>query len=308
MALDESRSHSPGNGKALHEPEPLAERITPAGGHRIWPWLLVLVVIAGGAYLLYWRIHSMTQAKAAGSARSAAGRPIPVVVAPARTGELNVFYEGLGTVTAEQTVTIHSRVDGQLMNVFFTEGQIVQKDQPLVLIDPRPYEAAQKQAEGQLQRDQALLKNAQLDLQRYQSVKESITQQQIDTQAALVNQYQGTVTMDEAAVANAKLNVEYCHINAPLTGRIGLRLVDPGNMVHASDTQGLALITQLQPIAVYFSLPEDEIQTVFQQPNQGEGLTVEAYDRNDRKRITTGALAASDSQIDPGSGTLSPRT
>src|SRR6185312_3373084 len=129
-------------------------------------------------------------------------------------------------------------------------------------------------------------------------------QQQIDTQAALVNQYQGTVTMDEAAVANAKLNVEYCHINAPLTGRIGLRLVDPGNMVHASDTQGLALITQLQPIAVYFSLPEDEIQTVFQQPNQGEGLTVEAYDRNDRKRITTGALAASDSQIDPGSGTL----
>lgn len=305
MTLNESRIRTPGNGDPMHELERgRSIEATRAGRHRVWPWLVVLLVIGAGAYFLYARIHAMNQAKSAAPGRAMAGRPVPVVAAPARKGDMSIYYEGLGTVAAFETVTLHSRVDGQLMKVYYKEGQIVQKGDPLVLIDPRPYDAALEQAQGQLQRDQALLKNAQIDLQRYKSIPESVTPQQVDTQAALVSQYSGTVTTDQAAVDNAKLNIEYCHINAPLTGRIGLRLVDEGNIVHANDPTGLAVITELQPIAVYFSLPEDQIQRVFQQPNQGQGLEVEAFDRNDTRRIATGSLLASDSQIDPGSGTL----
>ena len=215
---------------------------------------------------------------------------VPVAVAPARRGDMPVYLDGLGSVTAYYSVTVRSRVDGQLMSVPVREGQSVHAGDLLAEIDPRPFQAALDQAEGQLAKDQATLANAKVDLERYAGLiaQEAIPQQQLDTQKATVGQLEGTVKSDEAAVESAKLNVAYSHIRSPIEGRVGLRLVDPGNMVHAADAGGLMVIAQLQPITVVFALPEDVIPRVMQKWRPGAVLPVEAYNRDKTVKLATG--------------------
>lgn len=233
-----------------------------------------------------------------------ASRPVPVSVAPVQQQNVPVYLEGLGNVQAYYTVTVHSRVDGQLMQVNFREGQLVRKGDELALIDPRPYDVALQQAEATKYKDQANLENAQRDLQRYADLYKQgvIAQQQYNTQQSVVAQQEGLVRADDAQINNAKLNLTYCHIKSPIDGKVGLRLVDPGNMVHASDQNGLLVITQLQPIAILFTLPEDNLQMV-QQHMRGR-LEVQAWNRDDTQQIATGRLETIDNQIDPNTGTF----
>lgn len=230
----------------------------------------------------------------------------PVRVASATTASLDIVLRALGTVTAYNTVTVRSRVDGELIRVDFTEGQRVKAGDLLAQVDPRTYEVALTQAQGQQQQNQALLANARRDLQRYQTLfkQDSIARQQLDTQAALVRQYEGTQKIDQAAVDNAKLQLSYTRITAPIDGRLGLRKVDTGNLVSTGDTEGLVVITQTEPIAVIFSLPETQLPEVLAQVRQGHTLPVLAYDRADEKVIATGQLETIDNQIDITTGTV----
>ena len=239
------------------------------------------------------------------TARAATGQVIPVGVVTAEQRDLPIYLKGLGSVTAYNTVSIKSRVDGQLSQVNFKEGQYVNKGDLLAVIDPRPYEVALSQAQAQLFRDQASLRDAQLNYERYKGLLQdsgAMSQQQVDTQRASADQLEGAVRSDQAAVDNAKLNLVYCHIIAPISGRIGLRLVDVGNMVHAADTNPMLVITQLQPIAVIFTLPEDNLPTVAQHMQHGT-LQVEAYSRDDQTKLATGTLLTIDNQIDQTTGT-----
>ncbi len=239
------------------------------------------------------------------NARGGSGPTVPVGVATARRTDMPVYLVGLGSVTAYYTDSVKSRVDGELMQVNFREGQNVKKGDLLAVIDPRPYQVALEQAQATLFKDQASLRDAKLNYQRYKGLLQdsgSMSQQQVDTQQATVDQLDGTVRTDQAAVDNAKLNLVYCHIIAPITGRIGLRQVDPGNIVHAADTTSMFVITQLQPIAVLFTLPEDNLQNVSQHMRQGT-LTVEAYSRDDQTKLASGTLLTIDNQIDQTTGT-----
>jgi len=230
----------------------------------------------------------------------------PVRVATVERADIAIVLRALGTVTAYNTVTVRSRVDGELIRVDFQEGQRVKAGQLLAQIDPRSYEVALKQAQGQQQQNQAQLANARRDLQRYQTLfkQDSIARQQLDTQAALVRQYEGTQKIDQAAVDHAQLQLSYTQIKAPIDGRLGLRKVDVGNLVSSGDTEGLVVITQTEPIAVMFSLPETQLPEVLAQVRQGHTLVVEAFDRADEKIIATGVLETIDNQIDSTTGTV----
>ena len=298
----------------VHQPElvpPPPERRTSSKAV-IWVIVIFALIVLGalGLRTLSKSRGEQAQAQGRGGAGRRGGgadanRAVPVSAAPAQQRDVPVYFEGLGNVQAYYTVTIHSRVDGQLMAVNFREGQQVQKGQELALIDPRPYEVQLSQAEATKYKDQANLENAQRDLQRYADLYKQgvIAQQQYNTQQSVVAQQEGLVRADDAQINNAKLNLTYCHIKSPIDGRVGLRLVDPGNMVHASDQNGLLVITELQPIAVLFTLPEDNLRDVLQHMRTSR-LEVEAWNRDDTQQIADGRLETIDNQIDPNTGTF----
>jgi multidrug efflux system membrane fusion protein len=232
--------------------------------------------------------------------------PVAVATVVATKGDVSVTIPALGTVTPLATVTVKTQISGQLTQVAFKEGQMVRAGDFLAQIDPRPYQAALDQSLGNLRRDQALLANAQVDLTRYKGLvaEDSIAHQQLDTQVALVEQYQGTVVGDEAAVATARVNLQYAHIVSPVAGRVGLRQVDAGNYVTPSDTNGLVVVTQLQPITVIFPVPEDNASMIVKRLHDGTTLTVSAYDRTNTTQLASGKLLTLDNQIDPTTGTI----
>jgi len=287
-----------------HDRESGKEGNGRAGARRL-RWLLPAAAVA----VLGWAVLSRTisgQAPSGRAGRGAAPRAVPVVGVAARTGDLGVFQNGLGTVTPVKTVTVRSRVDGELVSVAYREGQLVREGELLAQIDPRPYEVQLHQAEAQLAKDEAALANAKVDLERYQTLiqQDSISRQQLDTQAATVRQFEAALKSDQAQIESARLNLTYSRITAPISGVVGLRLVDPGNMVHASDQSGLLVITQQQPIAVVFTIPADHLQPVLQQRSAGRELPVEAWDRDFKRKLATGTLLAIDNQIDQSSGTV----
>jgi membrane fusion protein, multidrug efflux system len=300
---------------------PLAdEELIPAGmqhrtaskawWRRAWVWLLVLCMLGGAAYFVFAKSEG---GKPAGAQQSggkpgmnAMNRSQPVVAAAAKVGDINLYLNGLGTVVPLNTVTVRTHVDGELRAVMFREGQMIKQGDLLAQIDPRPYQVQLAQAEGTMARDQALLKNAQADLERYRTLfeQDSIAKQQLDTQASLVRQYEGALKADQAQIDSAKLQLTYSRITAPISGRLGLRQVDVGNIVHTGDANGIVVITQLQPVTVVFTLPEDNISAVMKKLHDGQKLTVEAYDRAGKTKLGSGMLLTVDNQIDPTTGTI----
>ncbi len=272
-----------------------------------WHWLLLAIVLAAGAgYYVYTRQPEGAQPAAGKKGRDAATRVMPVVAQPAAKKDVNVYLTGLGTVTPLKTVTVRSRVDGQLMRVLFREGQLVREGELLAEIDPRPFQAALTQYEGQMARDQALLANARIDLERYRVLlaQDSIAKQLVDTQEAQVRQYEGTVKINQGQVDNARLQLTYSRVTAPITGRLGLRQMDAGNIVRAGDTTGLVVITQLQPITVIYTIPQDNLQVVLKRIQSGERVPVDAYDRDQKVKLAAGVLLTVDNQIDTTTGTV----
>jgi multidrug efflux system membrane fusion protein len=229
-----------------------------------------------------------------------------VVVKAAEKGNLNIYMNGLGTVTPAANVTVRTQISGQLTEIHFDEGQMVNKGDLLAIIDPRPFQIALEQAQGQLLQAQSQLKTAQVDLARYETLlqQDSIAQQQVDTQRALVTQYQGLIQTDQAAIDTAKLNLNYCHITAPVSGRVGLRQVDQGNYVTPGDSNGLVVLTQIKPITVIFTLPEDAVPAVTARLRSGEPIPIDAFDRNQTHKIATGVLGTIDNQVDTTTGTF----
>jgi multidrug efflux system membrane fusion protein len=279
---------------------PLLPRLwSKIGG--IWGILGILIVLG----IVVW-LTRPKPAEEEATGRFGAGAPMAVNVAKVDQGDIPVILNALGTVTPLATVTVQSQISGQLQQVGFTEGQVVKKGDFLAQIDPRPYQAALEQAQGALARDQALLKNAELDLKRYTKLvaEDSIAHQQLDTQAALVRQYEGTIVTDKAAVDSAQVNLNYCHIVSPVGGRVGLRQVDQGNYVTPSEPNGLVVVTQMQPISVIFTLPEDNVLKVIKPLHAGDALQAVAYDRGNTIKLATGKLTNVDNQIDTTTGTF----
>jgi multidrug efflux system membrane fusion protein len=322
------------NSPSSHIPPSPAEgsEVPVRSNRRLGWWLLVaaLVVAAIAGYYLWYKPSvasgqtaggqpAVQEAGQRGEGRKGGGgpggrqgqggqgnRPLPVIAEQATSGDMEVFLNSLGSVTALNSVTIRPRVEGQLMRIAFREGQLVRAGDVLAEIDPRPFQVQLTQAEGQMARDQALLRNARLDVERYAQLfaQDSIARQQLDTQRALVAQYEGAVKADQGAIDNAKLQLTYARITAPISGRLGLRQVDAGNIVRPGDTNGLVVITQVQPISVVFTLPEDSLTQVTRRTRAGAKLPVEAFDREQRVKLANGMLQSIDNQIDPTTGTV----
>ncbi len=293
-----------------HDPAPRKRRRPIAIG-------VAALVVIGGA-LLWWHPWKKAEAPANGQAAGHAGgrrhggpadfanQPQPVQVATASRGEMPIVLSALGTVTPLANVTVKTQLSGYLSSVNFTEGQMVKKGDVLAQIDPRPYQVALETAEGTLARDQALLATARLDLKRYDTLvaQDSIAKQTADTQASLVKQYEGTVKTDQASIDSARLNLTYARITAPVAGRVGLRQVDPGNYVTSGDTNGIVVITQLQPMSVIFTTSEDNLPQILKQVNAGQKLSVTAYNRNNTVPLEAGSLETLDNQVDTTTGTV----
>jgi multidrug efflux system membrane fusion protein len=283
-------------------PAPKRRRKRPAW--RTIAWIVAVVLVA---VLIAFLLSKCAGGGAAGGPGGGRGRAsVTVGVAKATTGDIPIILSALGTVTPEATVQVTAQVGGPLSQVNFHEGQLVHKGQVLAVIDPRPYQVAVQQAEGQEARDQALLANARLDLTRYQTLlaQDSISKQQADTQASLVRQDEGVVATDRAAVAAARLNLSYTHIVAPVSGRVGLRQIDPGNLVSANGSSPIVVVTQIDPIDVVFAVPEDSIPSVTSHPNFGAGLAVSAYDRSGGQALAQGVLTTLDNLVDTTTGTV----
>jgi multidrug efflux system membrane fusion protein len=272
-------------------------------------WVALLVVVV--ALLLLIALVGFIQHKqpvpaAGGPGRGGQSGPVAVSVATVTSGDIQLRIPALGTVTPLATVTVRTQISGVMQKILFTEGQTVHQGDSLAQIDPRPYEAALQQMQGNLRRDQALLVDAKLNLKRYEGLvkEDSIAQQQLDTQRALVDQYTGTIESDEGQVKTARVNLLYSHIAAPVTGRVGLRQVDQGNYVTPGDTNGIVVINQLQPITVIFSIPEDNVSALMRRLHSGAPLTVEAYDRTNSAKLAVGKLLTVDNEIDVTTGTV----
>lgn len=280
----------------------------PQGGHEedgkprrhYGVWIVLLFLVAAG--FVFYRLRLSSEAA---SKKEWGNQPISVGVVSVRQRDVPYYLTGLGSVTPLNTVTVHTRVDGQIMKVFFKEGQFVHEGDELIEIDPRPYQVALDQAEGQLAKDEASQSDAKVDLSRYQTLWQEgiVARQQLDTQQATVGQYDGAIKSDQAQINSAKLNLIYTRITSPINGRVGLRLVDPGNIVHATDTNGMLVITQMQPITVIFTLPEDNLSEVLSEMRD-RTLTVEAYSRDDKTKLATGRLLTIDNEIDQTTGTV----
>ncbi|HEY3900625.1 MAG TPA: efflux RND transporter periplasmic adaptor subunit [Chthoniobacter sp.] len=290
--------HSP-----THSPSRLVEQTPPPRKGKGMVWIVLAVLVIAG---IYWWTGRSGANKAAAGAAAGKGGPVPVVPGVVEKKDVPIYLDGLGTVQALNTVTVHTRVDGQLTKVAFTEGQDVKTGDVLAIIDQAPFQAALAQAEGRLAQDQAQLANAKLDLQRYMDLvnKKVISSQQYDTQKALVAQFEGTIQNDSAAVESAKVNLNYTTVVSPLDGRIGIRLVDQGNIVHASDQGGLLVITQLHPISLIFTLPEQNLAQIHEHTAKGETLQVLAVDRDSNTTLDRGELSVIDNQIDTTTGTI----
>jgi multidrug efflux system membrane fusion protein len=299
-----------GHTPSLPEPPHAVASSAQAEKRSHWGWIITLTVLAAiSAACWYYQATWLAPVKSlifAPKPEKKAPPPIPVLTAVVKKRDMDLYLNGLGTVTALKTVTIRSRVEGELVNIAFSEGQMVHDGQLLAEIDTRPFVVQRDQALGNLARDKAALDIANLNLDRLNKLlpSKAVTQQQVEEQIALVKQTEGTIKSDEAMVANAELQLTYCKIISPITGRIGLRLVDVGNYIRANDPTGMAVITQLEPIALVFTVPQDEIPRVQKRMREGHVLTVDAYDRDFQVKIATGNLTAIDNQVDPTTGTL----
>jgi membrane fusion protein, multidrug efflux system len=301
----------------LLEPPLVRERTPPktepekkqAPRRRKWPWILAGLL---ALVVMYFVFHSGTKSTTADKKGSGAGKGrggqggAAITVGQSKTGNMNIYVDALGTVTPTYTVTVYSQITGRVMAVHYQEGQMVKQGDPLVEIDPRPYEATLTQAEGTLEHDQGLLAEARMDLQRYKAAydKNAIAKQTVDDQAATVTQDEGTVKADQGTVDYDRVQLAYCHIVAPITGRVGLRLVDPGNTVFAGSASTLVVITQLQPITVVFNVSEDDLAQIQTQLKGGRQLSVDAFDRANEKLIESGKLTSLDNEVDTTTGTI----
>ncbi|MFI4963632.1 MAG: efflux RND transporter periplasmic adaptor subunit, partial [Legionellales bacterium] len=273
----------------------LSERMKKGIPSSYFPWIIVpIILLFVFLWLLATKKHKVAEIK-----------PLPVVTATSTSHDVPIYLSALGSVTPTYSVTIKTQVNGQLFSVPFTEGQLVKKGDLLAQVDPRPYEALLVQYEGDLKRDKALLANANIDLRRYQQLwkQDSISQQTLATQLSLVQQYEGAVKIDEGLIQGTKVSLVYCRITSPIDGRIGLRLVDPGNIVQTSDTNGIAVINTLNPITVIFVLPEDSVPQVMPQIYSNKSLEVEAYDRQQINLLARGILYTVNNEIDTTTGT-----